>query len=193
MSDTARSYQTPCPAITDGLDDFFSSESGLDIVVPDSKPGLDIESLGSWWTLAEAAIHLSANEKTLRRWIKQGRVNAVKVQGMRGEEWRIEPRQARTSRDGLKPGQDVVSPDIVIASQSQALDVNAEQVIELRVRLEIFERENQQLRDQLQGATYRNGYLEARLEGKEQEIKLLTDSRHTGGLWARFVDWFKFR
>lgn len=195
MSDTARSFQSPDPGLdpasTDGIDDLFDVMPGLDIVTPDSKPGPDVISPGSWWTLAEAVTHLSVNEKTLRRWIKQGKVTAIKVQGARGEEWRIEPGQVRTSLESQKPGLDIVSPDIIITSQSQAIDIDTEQVIELRVRLEIFERENQQLKEQLQGATYRNGYLEARLEGKEQEIKLLTDSQHKPiSLWQRVKEIF---
>lgn len=191
MSDTARDYQTPDAATTDGMDDLFDVESGLDIVSPDLKPRLDIVSPDSWWTLAEAVTQLSVNEKTLRRWIKQGRVNAVKVQGTRGEEWRIEPGQARTSAEQEKPGLDIFSPDITITGQTQPIDIDTEQLIQLRVRLEIFEQENQELKAQLQGATYRNGYLEARLEGKEHEIKLLTDSQHhKPSLWQRVKEIF---
>lgn len=191
MNDTAHSYQSPDTATTDGMDDLFDVESGLDIVSPDLKPGPDMISPGSWWTLAEAVTQLSVNEKTLRRWIKQGKVNAVKVQGARGEEWRIEPGQARTSTDQHKPGLDIFSPDITITGQTEPIDIETEQFIQLRVRLEIFERENQELKAQLQGATYRNGYLEARLEGKEQEIKLLTDSQHQKpSLWQRIKEIF---
>lgn len=191
MNDTARSYQTPDTATTDGMDELFDIESGPDIVSPDLKPGPDMVGPGSWWTLAEAVIRLSVNEKTLRRWIKQGKVNAVKVQGARGEEWRIEPGQARTSTDQQKPGLDIFSPDITITSQTEPISIETEQFIQLRVRLEIFEQENQELKAQLQGATYRNGYLEARLEGKEQEIKLLTDSQHhKSSFWQRVKEIF---
>ena len=42
----------------------------------------------------------------------------------------------------------------------------------------------------LQAATFRNGYLEAQLENREREIKLLTDNQHKRGGWVRFWSWF---
>ncbi|MDP3507765.1 MAG: hypothetical protein Q8T09_07215 [Candidatus Melainabacteria bacterium] len=42
----------------------------------------------------------------------------------------------------------------------------------------------------LEGATYRIGYLEAQLESERQQVKLLTDSQHKPGWWAKFSSWF---
>jgi hypothetical protein len=46
------------------------------------------------------------------------------------------------------------------------------------------------LQNQLQAASFRNGYLESQLENQREQIKLLTDSQHKGGWWARFSSWF---
>ena len=46
------------------------------------------------------------------------------------------------------------------------------------------------LMDQLNALTYRNGYLESKLEEREKEVQLLTDSQHKRGWWARFASWF---
>ena len=48
----------------------------------------------------------------------------------------------------------------------------------------------QELQLKLEGATYRIGYLEAQLENERAQIKLLTDSQHKGGWWAKFSSWF---
>ncbi len=43
--------------------------------------------------------------------------------------------------------------------------------------------------EKLEAASMRIGYLEARTENYEKEIKLLTDSQHKRGWWARFGSW----
>jgi hypothetical protein len=42
----------------------------------------------------------------------------------------------------------------------------------------------------LEGASYRIGYLESKLEEKNSQIKLLTDSQRKPGWWAKFSSWF---
>lgn len=44
--------------------------------------------------------------------------------------------------------------------------------------------------EKLEAASMRIGYLEARTENYETQIKLLTDSQHKRGWWARFGAWF---
>ena len=44
--------------------------------------------------------------------------------------------------------------------------------------------------EKLEAASMRIGYLEARTENYEREIKLLTDSQYERGWWARFASWF---
>ena len=236
MSDTARDYQTSPPVDANSWDDFFSSELGNVSACPDTKPGQDKICPDSWLTLAQAAIHFSVNEKTLRRWIKQNRVKAFKISGPRGEEWRLEPGQPRASKvssmSGLKvetPGILPIEPTVLVnaqVTQAESLDSYSSDVefvedvpgldfespdmsspgidlaatsfqseeyrelVELKAKLSVFQRENQELKGQLQGATYRNGYLESKLEDREQQIKLLTDSQHKGGWWAKFSSWF---
>lgn len=43
--------------------------------------------------------------------------------------------------------------------------------------------------EKLEAASMRIGYLEARTENYETQIKLLTDSQHQRGWWARFGSW----
>ena len=44
--------------------------------------------------------------------------------------------------------------------------------------------------EKLEAASMRIGYLEARTENYESQIKLLTDSQHKRGWWVRFSSWF---
>lgn len=43
----------------------------------------------------------------------------------------------------------------------------------------------------LEAASYRIGWLESQLQEREKELKLLTDSQHKPGLWAKFTAWLK--
>lgn len=43
---------------------------------------------------------------------------------------------------------------------------------------------------ELEGASYRIGYLEAQLEAERQQVKLLTDSLHKPSWWSKFKSWF---
>ncbi len=48
-----------------------------------------------------------------------------------------------------------------------------------------------ELESKLQAAAWRNGYLESKLEERDQQIKLLTDSQYNQrGWWAKFSSWF---
>ena len=75
----------------EGMDDLLSCP---DLHTPGSdkgSPDLTSPDIAHWWTLPEATTALKVNERTLRRWIKGGKIEASKVQGTYGDEWRIKP------------------------------------------------------------------------------------------------------
>lgn len=43
--------------------------------------------------------------------------------------------------------------------------------------------------EKLESATYRNGYLEAQLASRDEQIKLLIDGQHKENWWRRFCAW----
>jgi hypothetical protein len=97
-----------------------------------------------------------------------------KVAGQFGLEWRVAqdtPGQTANQPQD-KPGQDTI------------------EIVRLKTTVDLMAAEMKELKQQLQGASYRNGYLEAQLEGRDRDIKLLTDSRSKRGWWARFSSWF---
>jgi len=196
MDNLAQNYQH-VPTDTNGLYDLFQKCPDLSpdrTVSTPAMPGLcpDLPP-AQWWTLSEASSHLNVNERTLRRWIKQGKIEAAKVKGAFGDEWRIMPGPVRSGVD-INPGQcPDLSPDRTMSTPAMPGPMPGPdpEVIELRTKLELAEQEKADLKKQLQGATYRNGYLEAQLEAERQTIKLLTDSQHKPGWWTKLAHWFR--
>jgi hypothetical protein len=57
-------------------------------------------------------------------------------------------------------------------------------------RLSDIESQLAKTQSELQGAVWRNGYLEAQLEAERRQVKLLTDSQNKNNWWAKFMSWF---
>ena len=199
MSDTARSYQTDSPADTTGLDDFFAAEDRS------GQPSLDVLDnpvQDKGWTVSEAAQHLQVSEKTILRRLQKGSISGTKVAGQFGLEWRISPsviaaRKPTVVSEQLNPiqnhpqAQDTPAQVVELVQDSTAQDNCLAQ--DRTVLDRIIDEQKQEiaaLRTQLEGAIYRNGYLESKLEDREQQILLLTDSQNKQGWWARFSSWF---
>ncbi len=160
-----------------GLDGVFNST--VETSRADSGQNAD-----QGWSLPDAAMAFGVTDRTVRRWIKQQRIAAWKVDGPRGPEWRIQP--------GSKPDtEDIHAGPILTTVDDQADHTGLLQLVrELQDRLDAAQ-------EQLQGASFRNGYLESQVEGLKNElqgqretIKLLTDSQHKPGWWARLSSWF---
>lgn len=77
------------------------------------------------------------------------------------------------------------SMDAKVVSASQE-PVQASFAPELKTLLDVITKQA----EKLEAASMRIGYLEARTENYETQIKLLTDSQHKRGWWARFGAWF---
>ncbi len=67
---------------------------------------------------------------------------------------------------------------------------NFRELIELKTKLEMTEFQFQDAVSKLETANYKIGYLEARLESSQEQIKLLTDSRRHEPWWQRWRQWF---
>jgi hypothetical protein len=202
MTDTARDYQTLTTADTTGLDDFFASEDSLVQDINLAQDSTAQDSSAELWTVAEAAKSFGVSEKTILRRLQKGTINGFKVQGQFGLEWRIESgptsqvlfdnavTKDRTPEDIISV-EDSPAQVVEIAEDSPAqgvlkpLDTLGHDRLIDEQRHEIA-----RLRQQLEGAIYRNGYLESKLEDRETQIKLLTDTQNKGGWWARFSSWF---
>ncbi len=95
---------------------------------PDTSP--DISSLDTY-TLTEAAGHLRLSTKTLRRWIKAGKIRATKQPGEKGLEWRFsrdEIHQVAEDRDATVGESDIVRA--TMDTQLESLSVKVSSLME---------------------------------------------------------------
>lgn len=189
MSDTARDYQTPEPISVEGLDEFFFE--GLPKGVPEGVP------------VETAAIALGLTDRAVLKRLRRGTLKGFKVPSKFGEKWLV-------SIEGL-PGLPLISQEVteseieevppvemglpylelvppskllgVPPSNNLAIDQLIDIVTDLQSKLD-------KTNERLHGATYRNGYLESKLEEREKQILLLTDRQHKPGWWAKFSSWF---
>ena len=174
MSDLAKLQQEP---IFDGFADFFEEVHQTDPTLTRQSNTVDV-------SVAEAAIMLGVTERSVWRRLSKKKLVSISHAG-------------KTYVRLQRPINDLRSDAIVTASvtstdASLTVDVIepiAETSHELIVRIE-------QLEKKLEGATYRNGYLEAEnnglrslLNAKDSHIKLLTDSQHNRGWFKKFTSW----
>ncbi len=152
------------------------------------------ESLESYWTTDDAAKKLGVSQRTIFKRLKDGTLQGVRVKGKFRQEWRIQPLHVLSpvevdcaEQEGNflngpvlnHQAQEVLQDSSVTSSRS---DNNSD----LDKLLDVI-REKDQL---LQAATFRNGYLQAQLEGKDNEIKLLTDSQQKKSWWKKIKESF---
>jgi hypothetical protein len=168
MSSNLFPNNSPITVEVEGLDQLFEHPSNTALAGSQ-------QSANRVLTLKEACDHYGLGASTIRAKIKSGEIAASKVEGAHGLEWRIFP-------DRALAGSQQPASTVVIGSQ-QGQDLQS--LLKL-VREQAFNLEN--ANKSLQAASFRNGYLEAQLTAKEEEIKLLTDSQHKSSWWLRFKE-----
>jgi hypothetical protein len=167
MSATARDYQTPEPANTEGLDDLFE-------VLPTSADSVatDADS-GEWITVAEAASSLKKSERSIQRYAKSGKLRSKTDESGRLLIW------SATSADIFIACADNVATD-ADSAKSVATGADTERLWNLLKEKDA----------KIEALLMRNGYLQSQVETSQEAIKLLTDSQHKRGWWAKFSSWF---
>ena len=193
MSDTARDYQTIELASTEGLDAIFDSAH----VPADANPSQEPVPVDL------AAKLLGSSVNALKKQLRKGNVIGHKLDTKHGSKWFVEPSElSRLAPTDANLCQAPVATCASIESAPVPTDANLCQVPvttcsviqsePVPTSVETDEHLNyiQELQLKLEGATYRIGYLEAQLENERAQIKLLTDSQHKGGWWAKFSSWF---
>lgn len=194
MSDTAReasNYQTVDTASTEGLSDFFDDHSQTLISDQnESTQTLNPTQINpEHWSLQDAANKLNISVITVRRRLQKGTLKGYKIQGSNGPEWRvISPNYSTPIIDKEQPDPTLVADH----SHTKQTPANPDQAVitALLVRLSDIESKLLDSQNALQSATWRNGYLESKLEERDNQVKLLTDSQHKPGWWAKFSSWF---
>ncbi len=204
MSDTARDYQTNAPVSTDGMDQLFdNSEQVQDAVQFDVQDTVHEEI-----TVIEASQLLKVDRRSIVRLIHWNKLDGRKDDSGK---WLLSKRSVLArlqSQDTVQSldcdvqdavhivefdVQDAVQSNVpgnVQAAPANTLDLSSSQTTSV---LHLANQQAEQLKNAytyLDAATARIIYLQQQLENKEQQIKLLTDSQHKGGWWAKFSSWF---
>lgn len=201
MNDTARDYYETSPTDVNGLEELFDAE-----VLPSSTKDYQVAPTAGV-PVQEAAKILGLSIKTVKDRLRKGTLAGFKKRDKYGDTWLVS-----LSQNGLViPTEEVqlVKP----AKDSQAMEENQTvgvtrdyQVVpgeddepvgatkeyqsnplpDLAVMVELLKQKDHEL----EGASYRIGYLEAQLEAERTQVKLLTDSLHKPSLWTKFKSWF---
>jgi hypothetical protein len=160
------------------------------------------QSSGQWMTLQEASESTGFALGTLRRYIKRGSLRFRRL----GRSLNSKLEVFVTPNMLQSDAGDRVSTagiDDVLTQEVEAFDPlddqddytpdqsTSETMTWLRTRVDEKDAKIEALMKELQGATYRNGYLESQLETTKDQIKLLTDgNRSKKSWWAKFSSWF---
>jgi excisionase family DNA binding protein len=132
-------------------------------------------------SVQQAAAHFGVSEKTIRRRIASGELTALKVPTAQGYEWRITPSGEGVHLDNMRVQVDgtavrLDSTTVQVPRQQEQPPATSENVALVRA-LELADRlqqENAQLAQtnvQLAGQV---GFLQAKLQGAEEQVRLLT-------------------
>lgn len=168
----------------DGLEHVLEAgDTGGDLSPSDSQATGDPS--GEMWTLEKAMRHLCVTKRTVLRKLKTGELTGYKVPGPYGQEWRIYPDDSSDDTNSdLSPA--APSPGDLEPSPGVTFLVD-----ELRRQIAELKSENQALHTDLQGANWRNGYLESQVQSQTEQLKLLTDSQSKHrAWWRRFMSYF---
>ncbi|MBX9724556.1 MAG: helix-turn-helix domain-containing protein [Candidatus Obscuribacterales bacterium] len=184
-----RDYQTADPASTDGLTDLF--ELACHCETCGLTTGCHCETAGNHLlTIAEAARKLGVPYTTFYRQVKAGKHSAVA--GLDGKLRVSFPSNIQVTKEVTSGYSEVTTGVIEVTNDiSEVTSPIAESVEQpahliMEKQLELI----QQLQAQVQAASFRNGYLESKLEERDQAIKRLTDSQHKPSWWSKFASWF---
>lgn len=142
----------------------------------------------------QAASILGTSVNALKKRLRKGTLHGKKFEIKHGEKWFVDLSEIEKHKASLEPvpiadGAPATSATEPVSGYPAPAPSSAEQV-ELVALLQDLERK-------LEGASFRNGYLEAENEGlrallgaKDSQIKLLTDRQHKSSGWSRFWLWF---
>lgn len=167
MSEPASNLDAILPVTTEGLDDLFEAE-----VLPGPTTDYQVGPTEGV-PVDQAAKVLGLSVKTIKDRLRKGTLSGFKKRDRFGEKWMV----------CLDVDYQVVPGPT--DQDYQVVPGPTEPSSELQALLTVLENKDREL----QAAAFRNGYLEAQLAERDQQIKLLNDSQHKPGWWARFTKW----
>lgn len=155
-------------------------------------------------SIREAALALGVSELTVRRRIKDGKLAHRSENGkyyVDLEATLAEPRVAPTQLRAVKDEPESAAEAGITGEQGPAVttQINLDELLREHARLaevagraaaieeqlRALEMRHVELQDGVISLSNRNGWLESRLEDREREVKLLTDSQRHVSWWRR--------
>lgn len=122
-------------------------------------------------SVTEAAEHFGVSPKTIRRWIKGGRVKGVPMKTPQGYEWRVHPDQVPVQVDNQV---DTDGDQVDVQLDDQVVMAALALAEEVRSDKDRMWSDYQKLQQQNVELAGRCGYLQARLEATERQVLALT-------------------
>lgn len=185
----------------DGLEDVFISTDDQATISGRSTddPGSEEEKAfpEGGLKLSEAADKFNVTERTIQRWIKEGKLTGRKVAGNHGPEWRVMGESSGDRAEdqpvitGVVENEEETEIDESLPEQFELLKDSNVSIQRMATIVEKLTEQLEEARKELQGASFRNGYLEAQIEAKDERIKLLTMTpAPVDPWWKRFGRWF---
>ena len=206
MSNTVRDVQQEDLATTEGLDELFAdtevetadslptsadrSESVADILTADAE-------IIEWLTTTQAAALLGKSERTIQRYAKAGKLKSRSDESGKLFVAVVDtvdsvPTPADgmpTSADNFESVADSSTTDAdSLTSDNTSVPTSVDSIYDKVI--DDYRGQINELQRKLEGASFQLGRMQAEIEHKDAEIKLLTDSQSKSGRWVRFTKWF---
>lgn len=159
------------PSSTEGLDDLFADATQCEAVAE------ECEALATHceYTIIEASQCLKVSPSTVYRRIRAGKYKTVE-DGAGGIKVLLPRNASQCETDA--------SQCVAVESHCDAVETPKNPTDNETLATAVV-----QMAQKLEAANYRIGWLESQLQEREKEVKLLTDSQHKAGWWARFTKW----
>lgn len=183
-------------ATLEGLDDFYDVESSPSQELPGNSNGTaqaEEKNLGiaRWLTVDEAAKRLEISSNAVIKRLGKGKLVGRKVPGQFGEKWMVDPGclpqevhvQIAEEETKEEPGSST-GTDSQGQEQPRQHDTITQKSFD--VLSDVIRHQTEQIK--LQNEMIK--HLSGQVQEKDSQIKLLTDSQHNAGWWARFCSWF---
>lgn len=206
MSDTARDYQTIDPASTEGLDNLFHESTNHNQLFANTLE--TVREQDAPLTVERAAEILGISSRAVQKRLQKGTLKGLKTKQGGIERWSVNlsvtDREQGAScseqfaicelqdANTLELDREQDAPCPIQFANLDCQDTSwAEEPRPDKTTIDDYkDRVIQELQAKLEAATFRVGYLQAQIETSQETIKLLTDSQHKPGWWAKFSSWF---
>lgn len=178
----------------EGLEDVFDvapvPEPVTDFFAPVPEPITCAEPV----PIEEAAALLGTSINALKKRLRKGSLKGRKIETKHGEKWFVSlPESAPVTNISAPMPEPVTRASVPVTNTSapvpKPVTCASAPALQDATLMQIIENQAHQLK----AAGDVIMYLRSQIEEKDTQLKLLTDSQHKTGWWARFSSWFMFK